>query len=628
VKPVFFSQGPARGGELASLPSSRHSSRVLLSLVIAVALAACGPKSMFRLTSEDNDRAAISAALAKRQLPEQPAPQNSARQPRVFVVQNGSPRTIVAYDLASSSVMWKADADVKSRIWVGGDFIVGMEGKQLVARDQKTGSARWKRGISGTFVGASADRERAYVTWREGDGGKPSWYIAGIDASSGNELWRAPSDGELGAPSAHAGIVLSPFLRQWLYLVDGASGKQLARLRGIDEQISMVRVTSRTTYFGSRRGVFALDARAASGKRSEATYGTTKIPGQLDRASYGVDLYDPVQVAYTAADRARVLWDSVPTDSGPMKFSSDRYAVHYFRYVFGFDLAGQLAWAYSHPRVELVSSEHTGTAIVAVSTNGDIVALDPETGAVRSRTNLGLGQQVVGATFDADGWSPAGQGEQVETVAALVAIARDRDARFDRVKELAVAALAKQPGGEVTKELLAVLADKRAPQRLKDTVVDMLAERRDPASLPVLTDQLATRASFIARTEVESLGPTAKAIASLGGTKLDGKEVARALAALQGHLDAPATQAPDLVMVIRAMAAIGGGAERPALASHLLLYHADDDLGADAAWQKAIVTALAVHGGSGEHELLRQVSADPRTKPGLAGAIKDALVGN
>src|SRR5690606_24665635 len=106
---------------------------------LALALVgACGPKSMFRLTSEDNDRAALSAALARRQLPEQPAPVNAARQPRAFIVQNGKPKTIVAYDLAAGKVMWTVDADVRSRIWVGGDFIVALEGSQLVARDQQT----------------------------------------------------------------------------------------------------------------------------------------------------------------------------------------------------------------------------------------------------------------------------------------------------------------------------------------------------------------------------------------------------------------------------------------------------------------------------------------------------------
>lgn len=593
---------------------------------VSVALAsACGPKSMFRLTAKDNDRTAITAALAKRQLPEQPVPVNSARQPRVFVVAS-APKTIIAYDLASAAVLWKVPADVQSRVWVGGDFIVAREGKQLVARDQSTGRPRWKVAIDGDLVGATADRDRAYMTWRDSSGGKPTWYVAGFDGSSGKELWRAPSDGELGAPSAHAGIVFSPFLRQWLYFIDGASGQQLARLRGIDEQISMLRVTSRTTYFGSKRGVFALDARAASGKRSDATYGQVKIPAQLDRASYGVDAYDPVQAAYTAADRARVLWSSVPTDDGPMKLTADTYAVHYFRYLFGFDVKGELTWAYSHPRVELVSSDHTGSAIVAISTNGEIVAIDPTSGAVRGRQRLGVGQAVLGATFDADGWTPAGEGEKVETAAALASIARDRDARFDRVKELAIVWLAKLPGGDVTKELLAVLADRRAPQQLKDTAADMLVQRKDPESLGVLADQLSVHPDFIAKTEPESLGAVAKAIAGLGGAKLDPAQVKRALAALQSQLEHPATQAPDLVMVIRAMAAIGGGAERPVLASHLLLYHADDDIGADSAWQTAIVTALDAHGGPAEHELLRQVAADPRTKPGLVTAIQDALV--
>jgi outer membrane protein assembly factor BamB len=475
-----------------------------LIITATVLVAACGSHGMYSLTTKhkDNDRAALSAALAKRQLPEQPAPMNAARQPRVFVVQQGAPKTIVAYDLDGGSVLWKADADVQSRIWVGGDFIIDREANQLVARDQKTGAVRWKVGISGEFVGASADRDRAYVVTREGTQQKPQWFLAAYDAASGRSVWRAdPADGQLGAPVAHGGIVYSPFLTQWLILVDGKTGAPLARLRGVDEQISTLRATSRTAYFGSRQGVFALDVRAATGKRNDATYGQAKIPPQLDRTSYGVDLYDPVQSAYTAAERARVLWSSMPTDDGPMKFTGDTYAVHYFRYVFGFNLAGDLVWAYSNPRVELVASEHTGNAIVGLAQNGDIVVLDPQTGAVHARKSLGTTANVIGATFDADGWNPSGTGEKVETVAALVQIARDRDARFDKVKELAVSSLAKLGGADVTKEMLAILADDRAPVKLKDTVVEMLAKRKDPSALPVLTAQLATHDDYLAKTE-------------------------------------------------------------------------------------------------------------------------------
>lgn len=599
--------------------------RVILLLAV---IAACGPKGMYTLTTKhkDNDRTALSAALAARQLPEQPTPLNSARQPRVFVVQAGAPKTIVAYDLNASSVMWKVDADVQSRIAIGGDFIVLREGRSLVARDQKTGAVRWRVGLAGDFVGASADRDRAYVVTREGSDQKAVWYLTALDASSGKQAWRAdPANGQLGAPVAHGGVVYSPFLAQWMIIVDGKSGKALARLRGIDEQISMIRATSRTAYYGSRQGVFALDTRSATGKRTEATYGQVKIPAQLDRTSYGVDLYDPVQASYTASDRARVLWSSEPTDSGPLKFTGDSYAIHYFRYVFGFDMNGDIAWAYSHPRVELVASEHTGSAIAGLSANGEIVVLDPKTGAVRSKQSLGTTAQVLGATFDVDGWNPHGEGMKVETVAALVSIVRDRDARFEKVKELSVATLAKLPGADVTKEMLAVLADKRASVKLKDTVVEMLVQRRDPSALPVLTAQLTMRADFLRKTEAESLGAVAKAIAGLRGTQVDPSHVGPALLALESHLQDPHTQAADLLLVIDAMAAIGAGAERATLASHLLLYHADDDIGSDAGWQRAIVGALYANAGPAERELLRQVAVDPRTKQGLVAAIQETL---
>jgi hypothetical protein len=595
-------------------------------LVIAALAAACGPSAQFRLTSSvDNDRAQIAAALAARQLPDQPAPINAARQPRVFAVIAGPHKQLAAYDLASHALLWKVPAEVSSRVWVGGDFVVDLELGQLVARSQQNGAVRWHAAIDGELAGAAADRDRAYATWRRAGSGS-TWRLAAFDGASGDELWHADADGQLGAPAAQGGVVFSPYLSQWLSLVDGKTGHQLARLRGIDEQISIVRATSTTAYYGSRRGVFVLDARSAAGSRAGATYGRVAIPPQLDRATYGRDMYDPIQIGYTAADRARVLWTGEPTDAGAMKLAGDEYAVHYFRYVFGFSATGELVWAYQHPRVELVASDTTGPAIVALGQDGELVALDAKTGAVRLTQQLPLGGIVLGATFDADGWSPpAAASPEPDPIGTLVAIARDHDARFDRVKELAVTALAKLPGGDVTKGLLAVLADDRAPQKLKDSVSELLARRKDPSSLPTLVEQLAVHADYLAGTQPDALGPVARAIAGLAGLPLPPTEVTAALAALRTHLDAPSTQSTDLVLVIGAMAAIGGGAERPALVAHLLLNHADDDLGGDAAWSQAIVHALHEHGGSAERELLRQVASDPRTKPVLSHAIEDAI---
>jgi outer membrane protein assembly factor BamB len=534
---------------------------------------------------------------------------NDAKQPRVFAVANGSPKTIIAFDLASGNALWKADADVQSRIAVGGDFIVALEGTQLVARTQANGAVRWKAGLGGKLVGVTADAQRAYAVVHGSE-----YKLVAYDGKSGAQVWSADAAGELGAPGAHGGVVYVPFLRQWLSIIDGASGKILTRIRGIDEQISMLDVTSQRAYYGSKQGVFLLDAKSASGKRSDATYGTAKIPAQLEGTTYGLDVYDPVQLAYTAAERKRVLWTQPQGD----------YAIHYFRYVLGFDTKGEMQWAYANPRVELVASDHTGSVIAAVAQNGDVVAIDPKDGSVRAKKSLGTTQPVIGATFDADGWAPSDVVDKADPVAVLASIARDREARFDRVKELAVRRLAQFPGGEVTEILLSVIADSRQPIRVKDIVVELLAERKDAKGLAVLTKQLETQTDFIAGTQPESLAAVAKAIAGLAGTKLDPNEVSEALAALQLHLDAASTSAGELAQVIAAMSAIGGGAERPAITSHVLLYHADDNLGDDGSWQKAVVNALA-KGGPAERETLRYIARDPRTRPKLAALITEQL---
>jgi outer membrane protein assembly factor BamB len=584
-------------------------------LIILAALVACGGKAVFRLSSDENNAYALRQTLAQRQLPAAPTPVNDSHQPRVFAVT--SQRAIVAFDLAAGTALWTQPADVQSRIAVGGDFIVALEGKQLVGRDQARGGVRWRADVPGTFVGVAADRERAYLVYKTGS----RWWLAGYSGRAGDRLWKADASGQLGAPAAHGGVVYVPFLSQWLAIVDGKHGTQLTRIRGLDEQIVMVRATSQRAYYGSKAGVFALDERSASGRRADATYGTIAVPPQLERTSYGPDAYDPVQAGYSASDRARILWTSPATASTALQF--DGCAIHYFRFVFGCDPVGGIRWAYSHPRVELVASAHTGAVIAAVSSTGEVVALDARTGAVRAKLQLPAGGgAVLGATFDADGWAPVQLNEPVATVAALVSIARDHDARFDRVKELAVSALAKLPGPEVTKELLGVLADDRAPARLKDTVAELLVVRRDPSSLPVLVQQLAVHADFLAQTQAEALGPTARALAGLAGDKLDRAQVTAAVAALETHLDAPTTAPADLAQVIDALAALGGAGG--ALGSHLLLYHADDELGGDPVWQKAIVGALA-RSGPAERATLRHVAADPRTRPGLAGMIRDTL---
>ncbi len=590
----------------------------LLGALLGVSISCSGP-SAFGLMSDDNSQAQLTAVLAAHPAAPAPVARNSAGDAMV-VVTGGAPKFLAAFDLTKQKLVWRVAADVTSRIAIGNDYVVSLEGKELVARELATGAVRWKVGITGSLVGVAAAANHVVAVTQRG-GSKPTWQVEGFAARNGGSGWSSESEGKLGAPVIQADVVLVPFLSQWLNLLDISNGKPLARLRGLEDEVAILRATSDAAYFGSKRGMIRLDDKAAAGRRAESSFVSIKIPPQLSRATWGVDAYSSIETTYSAADRTRLLW------RGPARgaFELPHATVHYFRYLFDYAQDGTLRWVYSHPRVELVASEHVGPALLAIAVNGQLVALDPNTGGVVQRLDLGLGNvTLAGATFDADGWLPTGTAEVATTRAALVAIAKDRDARFDAVKELAVAALAKETGAEVTAELLGILAEPRVAMKLKDQVVDILVRRKDVSALPAFVDALALHTDYVQGTEAAALGPVARAMAGLVGAKIDAGLAQKAVVALAAHLEDPATSSGDLDNVIDAMSAIGAGREISALRAHILAYRGDPDTTSDEPWRLAIINAL-LRGGAPEVELLRSLADDRRTDRQLAQAITTAL---
>ena len=605
---------------------------IATAAVIAL-VAGCGGAQTFGLTSDDNNQAALGRALAVRQLPDKATPENATGKPMLFAVLAGKQRKMVAYDLTTGKPTWTVDADVQSRVEVGDDFVVAREGSQIVARNLGDGAVRWKHGVTGEVMGLAADGERAYVTVANTAGDKPVWTLTALDADSGSPAWSADSPGQLGGPAAQGGLVMSPFLKQWLSILDARTGQPLTRIRGIDEEIGFVRTTSDAAWFGSSQGVFRLDGAAASGQRAQSSYGTAKLPKQLARADWGRDGFDAVQAGYTAADRTRILWRAAPAGEGPLVFQDGLIAVHYFRYLFGYSVDGELKWAYSQPRVELVGSAHAGSVLVAISQQGDVIALDPGTGKMRWQGELGAEGRVLGATFDADGWAPEGDiavGAS-GTVGALIAIARDRDARFADVKELAVSALANLPGKEVSAELLGMIQDARTPPKLRETAVEVLVSRRDASALDVYAKALSVRADYISNTRPVAVAEVARVVAGLAGPDLEKADAEARKAAVDGlvlQLEAPESTNVELFEIVRALAAIGGGAELPALRRQLLAYRADPQFGGDPKLVKVVIDALLAGGGAEDRETVAFVAEDPRTYEAVASYADKALSGN
>lgn len=592
-----------------------------LALCAALALVgACGPTIVYGLSSDDNNPDRLAATLASRTPATALAPANATGKPLVFALVGGTPRQLIAFDPVAGATLWKIEADVQSRIAVGGEVVVAREGSALVIRKVADGSVRAQIALTGELIGATTDGERVVVVTQSGTVTKPLWSLTSYDLDGGRQ-WQNDSPGALGAPTLGRGLVLSPFLKQWLTILDARTGTQLTRIRGLDDEISMVRVTGDATYFGSKTGVTRLDDKAATGSRAGSTYGSATLPPALTGVDYGRDAFDPVQASYSAFDRRRVLWQADATGDA-FHWSDDRIAVHFFRFLFGLTPTGELRWAYSHPRVELVASAHAGTVLVGVARDGTMVALDPDTGAVRATGKLDTAGPVLGATIDCDGWAPP-EGTATSTVTALATIARDRDARFEPIKAFAVASMAKVEGAEVTRDLIGLVIDPRTPPALREVVADLMIQRRDPKGLPALLDTLAVRADFVTGTQPAGLVEVARALGALGGA-LSPDEQARAQDALEVQAFDPAHAPAVRLELTRALIAVGPARARPTLARELMLYRADPGFAAEVELATAMITTLAA-GSDEDREIVRMVAEDPRSTPAVAALARAAL---
>ena len=585
-----------------------------LALVVVAALAGCGGSQAFKLTADDNSPDKLEAAFARMGAP-RTGPMNAKGRPTAYLVAGPRASAIIAFDLAGKKELWRVAAPVSSKVVVGADFIAHTEGdKDLVARDPASGAVLWRQRLSARFIGAAADGGRLFYT----SGGGSRWVLTALAGRSGDELWTAESPGALGAPAARGGLVFSPFVKQWLAVLDARTGDALTRIRGIDEEITFVRATGSSVFFGSRAGVFLLDRRAASGKRAQSTYGTATLPREFVRIHYGLDAFDPVQATYSAYDRNRILWNA-HREGRALRFDGGGVVVHTYRFFFGFDAAtGGLRWAYSHPRNDVIGSAHLGSSIAFCSSAGQLGALDPATGA-RTYQAVVRGQ-IIGVTFDADGWAPLEKSDAPEPVATvLAAIARDPDARFGDVKKFAVAALGHQGSGQVTGDLVALIQNEGTPVELYEAAVESLVARRDPDSLPVLVAALDVHPDYIAGTQPRSIGVLARAIASLGKADLDPAQRHRAVDALIAHLRAPETPDADLEGVVTALGAIGSGAEIAPLRRFVLMYRADPAFELHARAVGAAIDVLVTRGGPAERELVSYVAEDARSQ----GSVRD-----
>ena len=80
--------------------------RVFAPVALAAVLAAgCGPKTVYGLSSDDNNAERLGAALAKRAVAKADAPLNALGKPLVFAAVGGAKKQLVAFDAGACALV-------------------------------------------------------------------------------------------------------------------------------------------------------------------------------------------------------------------------------------------------------------------------------------------------------------------------------------------------------------------------------------------------------------------------------------------------------------------------------------------------------------------------------------------
>jgi outer membrane protein assembly factor BamB len=474
---------------------------------------------------------------------------------------------VAAYDLAASRLVWTQPGAVTTRIAVGGDIIIhgsnapvaaaagGPAPAMVVARDIGNGAVLWQHALASgeRLAGYDIDANAVYLVVQKVGATQrgTTGSVVALDPRTKTVRWQHElPTGRVAGPAVRGGLVAVPVDSQYVILLDGVSGSELARCCRRPRRRRSCAGCRKGMFYGSR-GVFLLAPSTARGSRQAPGYLLAKLPPFV-RPFYWYDLYRPEQAQYSAIDRNHILW-RVAVEGDRARFRDDTVVVHDYRFLFGFDAtSGALRWAYSHPS-DAVASTDTGSVVApssaATATSGrrSRDGRAPLSGAASGR---GRSRRRPSTRTDfRRRWPASEAGAAPDVVATLGAIVADPDKRFPDLKLFAIDEIGRQPGREATGKLLEILGGRGLPPLAVQKTSEALAARRDTQSADLLAAALPRHADYAEGRTAPPIDFLARAVAALGP---GGRSVWPELVA---QLRQPETPTPAAAQIARALIA-------------------------------------------------------------------------
>lgn len=587
----------------------------------------CGPqyRDAFGHHFLDNQEADLAVVMAR--LPEpsrDDGPQNALGQPIVVATthaEDDEQRRMVAFRVDTGEQLWSVDVNAATQPEILGDVVLTSTRERLLAYDLASGRELWHRDLPDlAYVGATRDGNTICWSATVGalGGARRVGHVVAMDARSGSDRWRHEVQGVFGQPAASGGLVFVPWERQNIAILDEETGVELARLRSTDDVVAWAFDHPTGIYYGGR-GMYRLTHRSASGTREEATHLRPPL-GELPRQPESIwpDGFLPKPGTRSARGRIRVYFNPAPAeDPDAIHIEGETYYFTYYRYVFAYDLEGNLRWTRILEQ-DVINAEVMPHGLLAVGEQGQLRLLDRDTGSDRWTHDLAM--PLASVALDATGFLPEGEsGEARPLRQALNEMALDPDNRLVAARSYAVQQLARLEEDEITRDLLDLYQQRSMPGAVKETIREALRARESGAQY--LMEALTRRYDYLENTEAPPLEAIVPALLAM--------EHREAVPSLINHMLDHETPAEVLPEVVRAVVTLGGEEVIPALRNFLVLYHADSEFDGPVADQepeeeggepvRAVPEAQALaiaaagifeHGGDEGRELLSSLSSE------------------
>ena len=571
-----------------------------VALSLALALASCGGNRATGLGFSRTWRNDGGESIARLEQEQRTLP----RAPNTAVAVGVTAKGLRGVALPDGNV-WQADTPVDVVPSIAGNFVVATGGDELFALDAKTGQKVWSVPAQGRRLRGAADDGGTTVVSLGGD--RPGDSLLLFVDRSGETLFEAEPEPEIGVPGARGGVAFVPFGDQYVAALEIPTGREIARLL-MRDLVSRTLNVNGTLYFGEQAFIRYDDAIrfASANTANRFTFPVRPLPGNPRWLGSGEEV-----AAVDEGARGRIRLFALPDASGNgQRLANGAYAATYFRVIYAFSPPkGSLSFTDALP-AEVVGGAALASGFAFCDASGK-VHLYGATGG-RAKT-LELGEKIRACAVDGSALTlPAGAprgtlAQQIDTTLANL------EPDMAAAAGLLIEELGRLPDPDVTRVLISLAQNSRIIGEQRALVRRLLSERR--SGNDDMLAALARHYDFVSGEQPPPVGPLADALAAMKET--------RAAPALARHLNDPATPEEDVEHAARALETLGSAAELEELRTFFALYRAT-------ATSESLVNAvisvgatLLRVGGAEGRAIVDRAGIDPLTLPEVRKALAD-----